>query len=101
MNYYALIYHVVDGYVAKRAAFRDEHLELARRSAASGALQLGGALGDPPDRALLVFRGADGSVAEAFAQSDPYVLHGLVEKWEVLPWTVVVGEAFDAAKQSC
>jgi hypothetical protein len=33
MTYFALFYHVVDDYVARRAQFRDDHLRLARRSA--------------------------------------------------------------------
>ena len=49
------------------------------------------ALSDPADRALLIFRAPDGRVAEAFAQSDPYVINGLVTRWEVRPWAVVIG----------
>jgi uncharacterized protein YciI len=30
---------------------------------------------------------------EAFAQADPYVREGLVRRWEVQPWAVVVGGA--------
>lgn len=93
MQYYALIYHVVDDFVARRSAFRAEHLRLANVSVDRGELQLGGALGDPPDRALIIFRGSDRSVAEEFARNDPYVLNGLVPRWEVQPWTVVIGAA--------
>jgi len=90
MKYFALIYYVVEGFVARRTLFREEHLRLAREAAARGQLMLGGALGDSPDRALLVFRAEDKSVAEDFAQHDPYVTGGLVSRWEVLPWAVVV-----------
>jgi len=55
------------------------------------SLVLGGALGDPPDRALIVFRGETREVAEAFARRDPYVTSGLVQRWEVQPWTIVCG----------
>jgi hypothetical protein len=91
MNYFALIYHVVDDYVTRRTPFRDEHLRLAREANQRGELLLGGALGDPPDRALLVFYVQDRSVVEAFARHDPYVLNGVVARWEVQPWTVVIG----------
>ncbi len=91
MKYFALIYHVVEDYVARRAAYRDEHLQLAREAYQRGELLLGGAFADPVDRALLVFRAADRSVAEDFARNDPYVLHGLVTRWEVRPWAVVIG----------
>jgi uncharacterized protein YciI len=52
---------------------------------------MAGALADPPDRAVLVFRGHDASVAEAFAAVDPYVKNGLVKNWAVRNWTVVIG----------
>jgi uncharacterized protein len=93
MNYYALVYYVVDDFVARRTAYREEHLGLAHASQQRGELQLGGALGEPPDRALIVFRGGERSVAEDFARRDPYVLNGLVLRWEVQPWAVVVGAA--------
>lgn len=91
MNYFALIYYVVDNFVARRAPFREEHLRLAREAHQGGQLILAGALGDPADRALLIFYGPDSSAAQAFAQNDPYVLNGLVTRWEVQPWAVVIG----------
>jgi uncharacterized protein YciI len=51
---------------------------------------LGGAVGDPPDGALLVFRSTRERV-EAFVARDPYVREGLVTRWEIRPWAVVVG----------
>jgi hypothetical protein len=53
---------------------------------------LGGAYADPVDGALLIFQGKDARVAEQFAESDPYVRHGLVARWWVRPWTTVVGD---------
>ncbi len=78
MNYYVLFYYVVDDYVSRRAAYRGEHLRLARDAHRRGELLLGGTLSDPADRALLVFRAPDSSVAEDFARNDPYVTGGLV-----------------------
>ena len=52
---------------------------------------LAGALGDPIDGAALVFHAGDRSVAERFAQNDPYVRAGLVTAWRVRPWNVVGG----------
>jgi uncharacterized protein YciI len=91
MPYFALFYETVDDYVARRGQFRTAHLELARGAYARGELLLAGALADPIDRALLVFRAADKSTVENFARHDPYVTHGLVRRWEVRPWTVVIG----------
>lgn len=92
MNYYALIYETVDDYVARRAQFRELHLRAARAAHERGELVLAGAFDDPVDRALLVFRVNSKNKAEEFARNDPYVVNGLVKKWEVRPWKVVVGQ---------
>jgi uncharacterized protein YciI len=92
MHYFALFYDVVDDFVSRRSAFRAEHLRLAREAFRRGELLLAGALTDPADRALLVFRTAERSAVEAFARNDPYVIGGLVTRWEVRPWAVVIGD---------
>lgn len=91
MNYYALFYEVVDDFVARRTPFREEHLRLANEARGRGDIVLAGALAEPADQALIVFHATDKSKAEAFARQDPYVVNGLVKKWEVRPWNVVVG----------
>jgi uncharacterized protein len=93
MPYFALTYELVDDYLARRAALRQEHLNLAKAAHERGEIILAGALADPPDRALLIFRAPDRSVAESFARNDPYVSNGLVKRWEIRPWTVVIGGA--------
>jgi len=85
------MYDVVEDYVARRSEFRSEHLALASAAHEGGELVLAGAFADPPDGAALVFRGPDRSVAERFAQADPYVRNGLVTAWRVREWTVVIG----------
>ena len=90
--HWLLEYTVVDDYVERRAVFRDEHLARAWAAHARGELVLGGALDDPADRALLLFRGETPSAAEAFAADDPYVRNGLVASWSVRPWRTVVGD---------
>ena len=92
MNYYALIYETVDDYVARRAEFREPHLRIAREYRDRGELIFGGAFDDPVDRALIIFRADNKSKAEEFARKDPYVVNGLVKKWEVRPWKVVVSQ---------
>lgn len=87
--HYVLIYEVVDDMVTKRAPFREEHLRLIRESQARGELLMAGALGNPPDGGLFVFRAESAAAAEAFAKEDPYVRNGLVTRWTVKPWTVV------------
>jgi uncharacterized protein len=53
---------------------------------------LGGALADPVDGAVLLFRCDGPEVVEAFARTDPYVVQGVVTRWRVRPWTTVVGD---------
>jgi hypothetical protein len=89
--HYLLIYDVVSDYVARRVPLRAAHIAHARAAVARGELVLGGALADPPDRAVLLFRGDSPAAAEAFARVDPYVTNGLVTKWQVREWTTVVG----------
>ena len=91
MPYFALFYDTVDDYVARRGEYRSQHLGLAREAHARGELLLAGALADPVDRALLIFRAPDAAAVEDFAKRDPYVTSGLVKKWEVRSWTVFIG----------
>jgi uncharacterized protein YciI len=90
--HYLLFYDVVADYVERRQPFRAEHLARARAAHARGELVLGGALADPVDGAVLLFRGESPAVAERFAAADPYVTQGLVTRWRVRAWTTVVGD---------
>ena len=91
--HYLLIYDVVDDYVTRRVPLRAAHIGHARQSIARGDLVLGGALANPPDGAVLLFRGSSPAAAEQFAQNDPYVVNGLVKNWRVREWTTVLGPA--------
>jgi uncharacterized protein len=90
--HYLLFYELVDDYLERRAEFRNRHLAMAWESSDRGELVLAGALADPADTALLLFKSDSPSAAERFAQNDPYVLNGLVKRWYVRQWTTVVGE---------
>ena len=90
--HYLLFYDVVEDYVARRAAFRAAHLEHAWQAHGRGELVLAGALANPPEGAVFVFRGSSPAVAESFAEADPYVLNGLVTRWRVREWVTVVGD---------
>ena len=89
--HYLLFYDYVPDYMERRAPLRAAHFAHARDAIARGELVLGGAYADPPDGALLLFRGESRDVAQAFAAADPYVLGGLVTRWHVREWTTVVG----------
>lgn len=95
--HYLLFYDVVGDYVARRAQFRQQHLQHARQALARGELVLAGALADPVDAAVLLFQGDSPRAAEDFARADPYVTNGLVTAWRVREWTTVVGEGSAAA----
>ena len=89
--HYLLFYDVVDNYAEKRAAFRKDHIAHAKAAVARGDLVLGGAFANPVDGTVLLFKGASPAVAESFANADPYVTNGLVTKWRVRAWKIVVG----------
>jgi uncharacterized protein YciI len=90
--HYVLFYDTSPDYLQRRAEFRDAHLALAWRCQQRGELVLAGALGDPIDSAMLLFKADTPKVAEDFAASDPYVLNGLITSWRVKPWNTVVGQ---------
>ena len=90
--HFLLFYDVVDDYVERRGPFRAEHLALIRKAADQGELLMAGALADPADGAVLVFRGPSPQSAESFAAADPYVRNGLVKRWHVRKWNTVVGD---------
>ena len=85
-----LLYDYVENIVERRAPHRAAHLELIAEWVEDGRVVAGGATGDPPDGALIVFR--DSGDPEAFVRVDPYVREGLVTDWRVQPWTVVTGD---------
>lgn len=91
MGYYLLEYVLVDDYLARRGPLREAHLALAQEAAGRGDLVLAGALAEPPDRAVLVWRADDSAAVERFVAGDPYVRQGLVSSWTIRPWMVVVG----------
>ena len=90
--HYLLFYEVGPDYVSRRAESREAHLKKAWEAAARGELVLGGALANPVDGAVLLFKSDSPEVAEKFARTDPYVTSGAVQRWYVREWNTVVGE---------
>ncbi len=86
-HYFILFYTTVADYLLKREVYRKDHLTLIHIAYKNGGLIMAGALAEPADGALLVFK--EKSDAIAFAENDPYVKNGLISKWHVQPWVVV------------
>lgn len=93
-----LQYDLVDDYLERRGPLRPEHIALAQRAHDSGDLVMAGALSEPMDHALFVFRDKDPGAAARFAESDPYVKNGLVKTWRVRKWTTVLGDGAQLPK---
>jgi len=92
VKHFLLFYDYHPDYMTLRAPHRPVHLAHARAAVARGELQLAGALdANGPPMGVLLFKGEDAGVAEAFAAGDPYVLNGVVLAWRVREWTTVVG----------
>ena len=89
--YYILFYKTVSDYLERRKQFRDEHLARAQEAHKRGELVIAGALAEPADGAILVFKCDTPAAAENFALNDPYVINGLITEWTVRQWTVVIG----------
>lgn len=89
--YYILFYKTAEDYLEKRKSFRELHLAYATKALERGELVLAGALAEPPDGAILVFKGESPKAAEDFAKNDPYVLNGVIVDWNVRLWNVVIG----------
>lgn len=84
-----LFYDYVPDILERRAPHREAHLALVSELHAAGSLVMGGALGDPPHGAALVFTAPE--AADAFVEADPYVAAGLVTAHRIEPWAVVAG----------
>ncbi len=91
MQYFILLYETIDNFVELRKPHRAIHLEHVKRSFDEGHLILGGAFADPPNEAAIIFRVVDRAIVSAFADNDVYVLNGLIQKWQIKKWNVVIG----------
>ena len=89
--YYVLLYDYAEDVAQRRGPFRDEHLGLLTRLHGEGQVALAGAWVDPLDGAAIVFKAASPKVVEEFVAADPYVVNGLVTRWRIREWNVVIG----------
>jgi uncharacterized protein YciI len=90
--HFLLFYTYVPDILERRAPFRAGHLKLAWEAKDRGELILGGALTEPVDTGVLLFKADSKDVIEKFVAADPYIKGGLVSKWSVRQWMTVVGD---------
>ena len=91
--HYLLFYEKATDAEKREEPLRVAHLAHVRAAVSRGDLLLGGPLSDPLDGAqALLFRAESAATPESFAAADPYVINGIVTRWQVRPWRTVVGE---------
>ncbi|WP_417885162.1 YciI-like protein [Zunongwangia sp.] len=91
MNYYILTYHLVDSYLEERGKYRADHLALIKKAQEKGEVIMAGALDNPADKAVFIFKAEDETPATTFAENDPYNKNGLIKEYSVRKWNVVIG----------
>jgi len=90
--HYLLFYEKAPDFAALQAPLMESHREHVINAAASGAMVLAGSLGNPDDgTALMLWETASPEIVEAFAKSDPYVTGGVISRWTIRTWDLVVG----------
>lgn len=88
-RYLILFYDYVADIAERRGAYRPDHLAHLEEYKQDDRVTAGGALGDPPTGAAIVFRTESEAEVAAFVEADPYFAAGLITSWRVVPWTVV------------
>jgi uncharacterized protein YciI len=88
---YLLEYTYVENMVERRAPYRAEHLANAEKLVGENVIIVGGAFMPNADGALFIFQ-TDKDTVERFVQADPYYRAGLIPKYKITEWNVVVGK---------
>lgn len=89
--YYLLFYEKAEGWEERQKAFAAAHRSHLDEVVRRGDLLLAGNLHDPEGAAMLLFRAGTREAVEAVAQGDPYVREGVIARWYVREWDVVLG----------
>jgi len=89
---YLLFYEKIADYAEAQKPYAAAHLDYFERRAIKDQILLAGSLEDPVDgAAVILFEAESATIVAAFAKSDPYVIHGIVNRWWVRQWDVVLG----------
>jgi len=82
---YVLLYESADDVLSKAPLHFAAHSARGDEFHAAGTLLLYGAFSNPQDEgSMAVFTTRE--AAEAFVQGDPFVLNGVVRRWEIREW---------------
>ncbi|HWC28601.1 MAG TPA: YciI family protein [Dehalococcoidia bacterium] len=82
---YVLFYEVADDVQAKAPPHMPAHMAHIKAFHAGGGLEQVGLFGSPQDEgAMVIFSTRE--AAEAFAETDPFTLNGVVKRWYIRQW---------------
>ena len=81
----------VEDILEKRDPYRADHIAGAKAAEADGKVVLAGALQNPTDAGVFVFKDCDEAFVDAFVKADAYYKAGLVTGYTIRPWMIVVG----------
>lgn len=86
---YVLLYESADDVVSKAPAHLPAHQARLQEFHARGDILMVGTFGDPQEQGSMgIF--PTRSAAEAFVDGDPFVLEGVVRRWEIREWNEVL-----------
>ena len=82
---YVLFYESADDVMSKAPAHFPAHQERLQEFHGRGEILMVGTFGDPQEQGSMgIF--PTRAAAEAFVDGDPFVLHGVVRRWEIREW---------------
>ena len=82
---YVLFYESADDVASKAPPVFPAHWERCQEFHARGAMLMVGTFGDPQSQgSMAIFTTRE--AAEEFAAGDPFVINGVVRRWEVRDW---------------
>lgn len=90
--HYLLFYEKVSDYAERQGPFQQAHRAYIEEVVRRGKILLAGNLGTPEEAlALLLFQSDSAEEVEDFAKGDPYVVEGVISRWQVRKWDTVLG----------
>ena len=81
---YVLVYDSSPDVMTKAPIYGAAHQARCQEFLANGTLLMIGPFSNPHDGAMGIFKTRE--AAEAFATGDPFVLNGVVARWQVREW---------------